>query len=213
MKKGIIFLACIFSLSLMHGQFKLGIRAGIHTGSVSGSDVLVTNQARFDTLKVRAAEATVGFRIGIVSRINLGNALYLQPEAIFRTASRDYELSQTFQNIDSVRFRNENGFLIDIPMIVGIKLARILRVQGGPVASLLLNTNSDLETAEEFNRSFNSAKWALQYGFGIDLGNLAIDVNRQNYLSSTDDTVTIGGTEFDLGGEGDFWIFALSIFF
>ncbi len=211
MRRSIVFLGCIFCLLLAQAQVKIGIRAGIHTGSVSGSDVLVFNQAQLDTLKIKAQSASVGFRIGIISRIKLGN-FYLQPEAVFRTTSRDYSIDDAVQNTGALEFRNENGFLIDIPILAGVKLGP-LRLQVGPTASLLLNTNSKLEEVDNFKRSFNAAKWALQYGAGLDLGNLAIDVNRQNYLSSTDDTITIGGTDFDLGGEGDFWVFALSIFF
>ena len=211
MRKGIIFLGCIFCLLLANGQVKFGIRAGIHTGSVSGSDVLVFNQNQLDTLKIKAENASVGFRIGVISRIKLGN-FYVQPEAVFRTTSRDYSISDAVQNTGELEFRNENGFLIDIPILAGVKLGP-LRIQGGPIASLLLNTNSKLEEVDNFNRSFNAAKWALQYGAGLDLGNLSIDVNRQSFLSSTDDTITIGNTDFDLGGDGDFWVFALAIFF
>ena len=212
MKRNIIFWACMLVLMAVNAQVQLGVRAGIHTGDISGSDVLVTNRAGVDSLKVKGESANVGFRIGVISRIKLGNTFYVQPELVFRTSSRDYQITDAFNNVDSVEFRNENGFLIDIPILAGLKFGP-LRIQGGPIASLLLNTNSNLEDVDNFGRSFNSAKWALQYGFGLDLGSLAIDINRQNFISSTDDTLVIGNSDFDLGGEGDFWIFALAIYF
>jgi len=206
-----ILLGLFLALGSVQGQIRFGIRAGIHTGDIKGKDVLVLSQQQRDSLLIKGEEANVGFRIGGVVRVSLGDLIYLQPELVFRTANMQYRIRDAFRNTDSIRFQDENFFLIDVPILAGAKIGPF-RLQAGPIASLRLDKNSDLETVENFTRSFNTAKWAFQFGVGLDLGKIAIDVNRQNFISKNEDEITISGQTFDLAGEGDFWVFALALY-
>jgi len=203
------FLLCTF---FAQAQVQIGVRAGIHSGDLKGNDLIqLIDRAGRDSLRIQAEDANVGFRIGVISRIRLGDIVYLQPEVVFRTASAQYRITDAFQSTDSIRFQDENFFLIDVPLLAGLKLGP-LRFQAGPIASVRLDKNSDLEELESYKRSFQTAKWAFQYGFGLDLGKLAIDVNRQNLISDSDDDITIAGETFELAGEGNFWIFAIALY-
>ncbi len=206
------FLLCLtLFTTVSHAQIQLGVRAGIHTGDLEGSDIFVTNRAGLDSLLIKGEDANVGFRIGAIARIRLGEVFYLQPEAVFRTSSAQYQIRDAFVNTDSIRFQEERFYLIDVPILAGLKFGP-LRVQAGPIASIRLSKDSDLEKIESYQRSFQTAKWAFQFGFGLDLGKLALDINRQNYISGEEDEITIGGETFDLAGEGDFWVIALALY-
>ena len=204
-----IFLS-ICSVQFAQAQlFKLGARGGIHSSSIDFNDLNVFNKETRDSIGIKAGQANVGFRVGLVGRITL-SAFYIQPEIIFRSSRNTYEITEFGAAIEEKR--DETFFNIDVPVLAGVKLGP-LRAQVGPVASLILNKNSDFTDKDSYERDFTSAEWALQYGLGLDLGKIAIDVNRQGPLTNANDKINIGGTEFNLAPEEKYTVIMLSLFF
>lgn len=203
-------LILFLSSQVLDAQIRLGIRAGAHTASLKGEDLFIKNRSDVDTLRLKASEAKLGFRVGVISRITLGKLFYIQPEVLFRTLTMDYESESLLT--EKIKFRSESFYNIDVPILAGVKLGPI-RAQAGPIASMLVDSKSDFTDLDSYKRNFNAAEWAFQAGVGLDLGTLGIDVIHQRQLNSSQDEINIGNQSFQLSGENAYWIFALALFF
>jgi hypothetical protein len=111
----------------------------------------------------------------------LGSKVYLQPELLFMKRSGILKYTQGDQTID---LRT-----IDIPLLVGVKVADLrltnIRAFAGPVASLTVNREiqirewDDAITEDDFRR----ANWGLQFGAGVDLLMLTVDLRYELGMS------------------------------
>lgn len=191
-------LLCLFlalgSFMFAHSQcttFKFGPRIGFNTTAVALQDL-----SQLETYNILDKDAQMGFRVGLFARIPLG-PIYLQPEALLRTASATYSV-QDITRPGDLQFRDEDNLNIDLPALIGTKLL-FLRVHAGPVASVRVNTRSDFFAEDGFERTFDRVNWAAQFGAGIDLWKLALDVNWQAPISSGGvDGITVAGTNYQL---------------
>lgn len=201
-----LFLLC----GSVHAQIKLGIRGGVSSASIDTDDLLLISQNDLDTLKIKADNAKLGFRIGLFSRIDLG-VLYIQPELLLRTAGMEY--SRQDLTTGEVEFREENFLYFDIPVLVGTRLGPI-RVQAGPVASILLSDESDFIDRDTYARSFKDAEWGFQLGGGFDLfKKLAVDLNYQINLTDSEDGINFQGRTFQLQSETGHFILGVAYIF
>lgn len=210
MRTSLLLIASLFIFQVSFAQLiNFGVRAGISSGSIEPGDLLAFSPEAQDSLRIKAENASVGFRFGLFTRINLP-MLYIQPEVLIRTSSTEYSINEVNAAINTTR---EEDFLsLDIPILVGTKLGP-LRVQAGPNISILLDEESELTTREGLGREFDDARWGLQAGLGLDIWKLAFDVNYQFNLSSEQNEVEIGGSTFELNGEDSFFIVGVAYIF
>ncbi|WP_192346486.1 porin family protein [Algoriphagus sp. Y33] len=123
-------------------------------------------------------ESKFGYHLGVFARINLVG-LYLQPEVLFTQTQGQFSFDAEDQPI---REYDADFNRVDIPVMLGFKMFKLLRVQAGPVASI--NVNSKLKEAGETVRDadFRSATIGYQAGLGLDIGNLIIDAKYESAL-------------------------------
>ncbi len=109
--------------------------------------------------------------------VRLGNKIYLQPELLVMSRNGLLKDENTQESQVTLKIHT-----IDVPILLGIKVldlkAANVRVMAGPVASFVIDKNI---TAENWNETINeddfkNMNWGLQFGAGVDVLFLTLDV-------------------------------------
>ncbi|MFN3996872.1 outer membrane beta-barrel protein [Algoriphagus sp.] len=165
MKKFIF--SAIFLCGIAFGGYSqnggFGIKAGLSSTEVDFKNKQFTPQG-----------AQTGYHIGVFGRIG-GGGFFVQPELLFTQTSGKFLSGQDQINAQFNR--------LDIPVMVGMRLLKVFRVQAGPIASL--NIDSKLKEAGTTVKDvdFENATLGYQAGLGLDFGNLSIDGRYEGGLS------------------------------
>lgn len=150
--------------------------------SASGSPVVQGGQVVYDFYQDNKSQVT-GFVGGVYAR--LGKRIYLQPEVLISTKGGSVDLIQsgsTTQKLDA-KFTT-----FDIPLLLGLKLGP-LRLNAGPMASLVIAENSTLKdsfkqyTTQSITKTAQEAVFGYQAGAGLSLLGLQLDVRYEGSLS------------------------------
>lgn len=105
-------------------DFSIGPKLGISQGNI-----------KVDGDGYESGSEKLGYHVGAFVRMG-GNSLYLQPEVLY--VNTGGEIKETQGAGDRTYEASFNRF--DVPIMVGFKIGDVFRVQGGPVASFLLNS-------------------------------------------------------------------------
>ncbi|MBK6963280.1 MAG: PorT family protein [Bacteroidales bacterium] len=109
--------------------------------------------------------------------VRLGNKIYLQPELLVMSRNGILKDENAQESQVSLKIHT-----IDVPILLGIKVldlkAANVRVMAGPVASFVIDKNL---TGENWNETINeenfkNMNWGLQFGAGVDVLFLTLDV-------------------------------------
>ncbi|MBC3542253.1 porin family protein [Rufibacter sediminis] len=172
MKKIILLMTVLLTSGLMaHAQiFTLGVKAGVSSSKVDFKNA----SANFSQFK--EDESITGFHAGVFTRFNLAGFL-LQPELLLSSSGGKFQRPDVNggTKIEEMGFTN-----LDVPILVGYKLS-FLRAYAGPVASVLIDSDSEIEDVKE---SLNSADWGYQVGAGLDISRLTADVRYERLKRS-----------------------------
>ncbi|MCD4731113.1 MAG: PorT family protein [Bacteroidales bacterium] len=193
MKKLVLILS-ISCISLIgYSQFQVGLK-----GAVTMSSLTTDINDYVNPFKA-------GFQAG--AYVRLGKKLHLQPEAYF--TAKTGELSYTWEELEVKVKETVTLSTIDVPLLLGYKIidpkAFNVRLQAGPVASFVLNKSYEVstdgvspDTEEDFEDSLNDMNWALQFGAGVDVLFLTIDLRYElglsNLYNQPDDGVVLHET-------------------
>lgn len=166
-------------------QGGFGIKAGLSSTEVNFKNEQFVPQG-----------AQTGYHLGVFGRIG-GGGFYVQPELLFTQTSGKFLNDQ-----DQIKAQFNR---LDIPVMVGMRFFKILRLQAGPIASL--NINSKLEDAVSTvdDAVFKNATLGYQAGLGVDIGNLFIDAKYEGGLSKW--TENIG--EFETDNRINQWVLSV----
>jgi len=203
--KQIVFstLLLLFSLSAF-SQIEFGLKTGVHSYDLDNVGVLNFDNNDID-FSLTPLEAEYGFQFGLYSRVNfLG--LYIEPAAIFNSSKFSYTLT-TSDTLEDVK--NETFLNLDIPVLVGVRLLKILRLQAGPVGHVTLNSTSDLFDIDDYDETFGGLDLGYQAGVGVDLWKLRFDVLYESNLKKFGDHITIAGEEFSFSDSAARLVFNL----
>ncbi|WP_425636076.1 porin family protein [Algoriphagus yeomjeoni] len=191
MKKLILSLALLaFALTGYSQGFAFGPKVGLSQTQLDlKSDDFKNGDSKF------------GYHVGLFARIGLG-PLYLQPEILYTQTQGQF----TFNPADAPIKDYEADFnRVDIPLMVGLKMFKVLRIQAGPIASI--NVNSELKDAGQTvqNAKFEDATIGYQAGLGLDIGNLIIDAKYESSL----DKITGSMGKFSTDQRVNQWILSV----
>lgn len=171
-------------------QLKFGIRGGISSSSIKLKE--------FDSpdYKLDYKSSQVGFHFGVVGQLKLG-MFVLQPELLFSTVRTDL----AYTDLNSItnpgeQIGKQSFNKLDLPIIAGVKFGP-LKLQAGPVASVVLNSKSDLLEENGVKQAYKGMTIGYQAGLGLELGSLLLDVKYEGSLSKFGDGITIGGESFN----------------
>ncbi|MCB2196025.1 MAG: PorT family protein [Bacteroidetes bacterium] len=202
-----------------NAQIKFGIKAGITSTSIKADDVINVandpNATTYNELKVKGQNAKVGFQGGLMARITIVK-LYVQPELLFTSTSGEVEVSELYNGtvVDGTQKIKEQKFnQIDIPIMVGYKIGPA-RIQGGPIATIVLNSTSALKDYNNYEEEFNGATWGYQVGLGLDLGKkITIDAKYEGNLSKLGDGIKVAGETRNFDSRNSQFVVTLGYFF
>lgn len=197
---------CTFSVKT-YAQLDFGLRAGVSSSTIKMDDV---KDKTGDELLMEAGDAKIGFHFGLVARAAL-LGFYVQPELLLTSNNAEVKVKD-IQNGD-YEIKKQKFTKIDIPIMAGKKIGP-LRLQVGPIASIILKSDSKVEDLEGAKEEFKKATWGYQAGVGLDVWKFIFDVKYEGNFSK------IGKKEFNFLGESystdarnPQWVFSLGYFF
>ncbi len=207
----------LFSYSSYAQLFTLGPKIGLSSSKINVAE---------DVNGIISGDAEVGFHAGLFARVSI-LGFYVQPEALFtrvfqedgssvpvsvvevapnritqvKTKENDGNIiidDQTVtNNVESVQNLTYNK--LDVPVMVGIKIGNIIRVNAGPTFSFILDQDIREEGTSVINnisQNYNEANVGYQVGVGLDISKLVIDLKYENNLSVLGESVTIANQTF-----------------
>lgn len=134
----------------------------------------------------------VGVTAGAFFQFNLG-FLNFQPEILFTQQTSQLAFSDvSISDIQKVRFNQ-----LDIPLLVGLNLGKVVRLQGGPVMNYVLDVGTDPGAGNLIQavvQEFDNRAWSYQVGGGLDLGRMALDVRYGSTFGKREVGFDVDGT-------------------
>ena len=178
MKKVFLMISLAFAFSQTStAQLDFGVKAGLNYNSESIQSV---SEDVFT-----GAESKTGYHAGVWLRFKLPIiGFYLRPEIVYTNLENEllYKIRETAPS----QTTSYNFQKIDIPVLIGKKFFGIGNVFAGPSFQYILNSDFSLNDISEVDTDGFSV--GLQFGAGIELGNLGIDVRWERGLNTIEST-------------------------
>ena len=135
---------------------------------------------KFSTEGTFKSENRAGYYGGIWARIGAAG-IHLQPEMYISGKNTTLKDANGFEN--KVDFTS-----LDIPVLVGTKIGAAgvgIRLNTGPVVSFVLSKDQSIKdaTTQVFKGNFKDQNFAWQFGAGLDVSKLGIDLRYEQGLS------------------------------
>jgi len=199
----------IFSIALIltintNAQLKWGIRGG-----VTSSNVKLTNSTDANYV-IEYNKGNYGWHAGLIGQVKVIN-FFVQPELLFSTSK--FDLSYKDKSYPSNNQLGEQKIRkLDLPVMIGFKLA-VFKLQAGPVASLVLSSQSDLLDDKDIDQNLKQATIGFQAGIGLELSALLIDFKYEGNLSKLGDGMTIKNTDVKFDQRMRQFVFSIGYLF
>ena len=171
MKKFILVLAALtFSIAAYSQGFEIGIKSGLNITAAGAVKDLVPG------VNITSKNTYNG---GVYGRLKIKLiGVYVQPELVYNT--RGYNFNITANGITyNIK---QQAYYLDVPVLVGLKMFKFLRVYAGPNFQYLLKnelTGVDDVVALAIDlkkTNMKKANTGVQIGFGLDLSKFRVDV-------------------------------------
>lgn len=149
---------------------------------------LSSSKVNFEADQLVPSDAQLGYHLGVFARFG-GIGFFVQPEVLFTQTSGKFKLE--LPPVSSMSPANYEAKFnrLDVPVMAGFRILKIIRVMAGPIASF--NINSSLKEAGTTvqNIDFKKATFGYQTGVGVDLGNLTFEGKYEGGLSKFTENV------------------------
>ncbi len=187
--KNIVLIICLsFGLCLTtNAQLTFGVKGGLNYNSNSVKGVNDIGQDIFS-----GAKSKTGYHAGAWVRLKIPVlGLYVRPELVYTNLENEVFYSEAAQTITHT-FQK-----IDIPVLLGKKIFGIGNVFIGPSFQYVLA--SDFSIDDISNIDSNGFTMGLQFGGGVEFGNLGIDVRWERAFSSIESSFVgnLGSVNYD----------------
>lgn len=148
-------------------SFQFGIKGG-------------ANLSKFSTDNVFDSDNRAGYYAGFYARVG-AVGLHFQPELYL--AGKNTTLVSAAGIDNKVKFTS-----VDVPLLIGTKIGAAgvgLRLNTGPVVSFIVDKKQSFgqATTNIFNGSFKDQAFAWQFGAGLDVGGLGVDLRYEAGLT------------------------------
>jgi len=149
-------------------SFQLGVKGG-------------ANLSKFSTENTFSSDNRAGYYVGLWTRIGAAG-IHLQPEVYLSGKNTTFTDDNNIEN--DIKFTS-----LDVPVLIGTKLGAAgvgLRLNTGPVFSFILDDEQKFgEAVGNASRlDFKGQNIAWQFGAGVDIGNLGVDLRYETGLSN-----------------------------
>jgi len=118
-------------------------------------------------------KSSIGYHVGIFGK--LGTRFYIRPELVYTQTKSDYTDS-------SFSMRK-----LDAPVLIGTKIIGPLHIFAGPAFQYLLESDFDDINITSIENDFSVG---LQFGVGINLGKMGIDIRYERGLTTNEASFT-----------------------
>ncbi|TKC08720.1 porin family protein [Pedobacter frigoris] len=165
-----VLLACfsLVAFSQVIPSFQFGLKGG-------------ANLTKLTTENTFSSDNKAGYYAGVWARIGAAG-IHLQPELYI--SGKNTTLKRTADGAENeVKFTS-----VDVPVLVGTKIGAAgvgIRLNTGPVVSFIVDDKQTVKTAvgNVFSGNFKGQAFAWQFGAGLDVGKLGIDLRYETGLS------------------------------
>lgn len=165
---------------ISNAQVAFGVKGGVNYNSNSIKEV------QSDVFS--GAKSKMGYHAGVWLRLKVPVlGLYVRPELVYTNLENEvfYEFTQ---KTTSYSFQK-----IDIPILIGRKIFGIGNVYLGPSFQYILA--SDFEINDISSVDSKGFTMGLQFGGGVEFGNLGIDLRWERAFSNIESTFLSGAVE------------------
>jgi hypothetical protein len=172
----LVLLVSLGSLSAYAQKIGFGLKGG-----------LSSTQVNFEGDQLVPSDAQLGYHLGVFARFG-GIGFFVQPEVLFTQTSGQFLEISSLSSIPPINYEAKFNRL-DVPVMAGFRLLKIIRVMAGPIASF--NIDSSLQEAGKTvqNIDFKNATLGYQAGVGVDLGPLSFEGKYEGGLSKFTENV------------------------
>ncbi|MCH7411288.1 PorT family protein [Belliella sp. DSM 111904] len=166
MKKIFLLVVCMMCSFAIYAQdFSIGPKFG-----VSQANIKVNGDG------YQSGDDRLGYHVGAFIRMG-GASIFIQPEFLY-TNTGGVIIDEANNATVETNFNR-----LDIPLMMGFKLARFFRVQAGPIASIILDQSfNDNPIAATQSIEYRNSTIGYQAGIGLDIGNLILDAKYESSL-------------------------------
>jgi len=200
MKKILLFVVLCLFVRYANAQFLFGARIGIASSTVKVDEDIVIESSEYS---LKESNSIFGYHIGVFGRIE-SRTLFFQPELLYTSSGGQVVIKN--KTLDSESVRRQEFKRLDLPLIVGYKLGNI-RLQTGPVASLMLSNVSDIIPGYE--NKFTQFTWGLQFGIGVDLSKVIVELKYENNFGLLGSSFDVDGQAIDFESRNNQLIFSV----
>ena len=167
MKNFILVIAALtFSLTAYSQGFEIGIKGGMNITAAdvmkeASKDVKITNKNTYNG--------------GVYGRLKIKLiGIFVQPELVYNTRGYNFDITANSKTYNI----KQQAYYLDVPVLVGLKMFKFLRVYAGPNFQYLLKNEitgiNDIVGFEK--KDMKKANTGVQLGFGLDLSKFRVDV-------------------------------------
>ncbi|CAI8163969.1 MAG: Uncharacterised protein [Polaribacter sp. SA4-10] len=209
--KKIILIIC-FSLGINQisiAQINFGIKGGLNYNSESNKegfrldldDVLLVGENVFKNVETKA-----GYHLGIWLRAKVPIiGIYIRPELVYTSL----ENSMTYTNLGGDSEVTDFSFQkIDIPVLFGKKFLGVGNIYIGPSFQYILKQGFSMSNISDVKG--DDFTIGIQYGVGIELGKIGLDIRWERGFSSIESSIIEGSTNIEFDTRVNQVIFGLS---
>ena len=207
MRKLILAIVLVFSsMSLSAQSFKWGAKVNVGSPDVSLDDLKNLSEPGNSVDELLITDPKLNLQLGLFARIQL-LGFYIQPEAMFSNSKSELK----FEGVEGEVKLNK----LDLPVMVGKRFLKIFRVNAGPVFSLKLSQDiKNLKgSSDKIIANYKNATVGLQYGIGLDISMITVDLRVEKGLQSISDELKIAGKSFSADQRLDQVMLAVGIKF
>jgi hypothetical protein len=212
MKYTAVLFCLVGFLSTATGQIRLGIKGGFTTTNLEVSQLSVPSQNGGTMLNLDVDDARFGIQGGLLLQIPLGKKWLLQPEVLFNSNRVDFEVEDFTGGAAIESIKSEKYQYLDLPLLLHYRLGP-LRLSGGPVGHLYINSSSDLTDFDSYDQRFDELTYGYLLGGGLDIWNLMIDVRYEGNFTKFGNHITFNGETYAFDEEPARLILSLSLLF
>ena len=161
---------------------QVGARLGVNRGTLSTA---IPN--------INEGPVQTGFTGGAFGRVSL-LGFFAQPELMYAQHVGKFETA-------AGNYTNKLNYF-DMNLMVGYSLMGVVRLNIGPSLGMLMGANQDADNATvadpDFNKSnFESSYWGLQFGGGVDVGKICIDIRWISNMTEMGKVINVNGISKD----------------
>lgn len=194
MRKIVLIIAICITSSFYAQDF--GIKAGVNyntngdaTFSSTGNDV------------INGAEAKTGYHAGIWLKSDLIFGLYIRPELVYTQSKSEY----LFKGATT----DYNFKKLDVPVLLGKSFLGFANAFIGPSFQYIIE--DDFDFSDVTTDDFDKFSVGMQMGFGVEFGNLGVDVRWERGLTGSEAKFVSNNTTVSIDNRTNQIIFGVSL--